>query len=338
MTTTMLVLGGTAWLGREVAREAIEAGYDVTCLARGESGAVPDGARLVSADRTRADGYEAVSGTDWDTVVDVARQPGQVRSALQALADRAGHWTFVSTCSVYADHGTPGADESAELLPALVGDAGTPEQYGEAKVACELACRDAVGDRLLVARAGLIAGYGDPSDRFGYWPARLAAAADADSAWGPTVLWPDVPTAPTQVIDVRDLAQWLVRAARDRTTGTYNAVGESRPFADLLRTVAEVVGFDGEVEAVDPDWLVGQDVQEWAGPRSLPLWIADPDWGGFSARDGRAARDVGLALRPLADLVADALRWEREQGLGRQRAAGLAPDDEQELLAAWRGR
>ncbi|MGN6299586.1 MAG: NAD-dependent epimerase/dehydratase family protein [Angustibacter sp.] len=336
--TTMLVLGGTGWLGREVVRAAVEQGYDVTCLARGESGGVPDVARLVAADRTRAEAYDAVAGAHWDAVVDVARQPGQVRSALRALGDRAGHWTFVSTCSVYADHGTPGADESAVLLPALAGDVGTPEEYGEAKVACELACRDAVGDRLLVARAGLIAGYGDPSDRFGYWPARLAAAAEADPAWGPSVLWPDVPTAPTQAVDVRDLAQWLVRAGRDGTTGTYNAVGESRPFADLLRTVAEVVGFEGAVEAVDPDWLVAHDVQEWAGPRSLPLWIADPGWGGFSARDGWAAWQAGLTLRPLADLVADSLRWEREQGLGRERAAGLAPDDEQELLAAWRGR
>ncbi|KQX66847.1 oxidoreductase [Angustibacter sp. Root456] len=334
----MLVLGGTAWLGREVAREAIGAGYDVTCLARGESGSVPDGARLVAADRTQADGYAAVSGRDWDAVVDVARQPGQVRSALAALGERAGHWTFVSSCSVYADHGTPEADESAPLLPALDATEGTAEQYGEAKVACELACLEALPDRLLVARAGLIAGPGDRSDRFGYWPARFALAAEGDPAWPSTVLVPDTPHFATQTIDVRDLAAWLVRSATARSTGVFNVVGADEPLGTVLEAAARVAGYDGAVEAVDSQWLHEQDVEDWMGPRSLPLWIADPAWAGFGARDGSAARAAGLTYRPLDDLVAGALAWERELGLHRHRSAGLTAAQERALLTAWAAR
>ena len=311
----------------------------MTCLARGVTGAVPEGATWVRADRDVREAYDEVRDRDWDDVVDVSWQPGQVRSALAALADRAGHWTYVSSCSVYASHGTPDADESAELLPALEGDTADGEHYGEAKVACEQACRDAVGDRLLVARSGLIGGYGDPSDRFGYWVARFAAAAEDSPGWAasPAVLLPADEQAPTQTLDVHDLAEWLVRAGEDGVTGTFNAVGERVPLGTVLRAAARSVGFTGSVVRVPSSFLRDQAVEEYMGPRSLPLWIADPDWAGFSARDGSAARGAGLTTRPLDELVADALRWERERGLGRERKAGLTPEQEQELVQAWSG-
>src|SRR5215213_9055774 len=330
----VLVLGGTAWLGSEMARTALARGGQVTCLARGVSGAVPEGVTWVRADRDRADAYNAVRERSWDDVVDVSWQPGQVRLALAALAGRARHWTYVSSGSVYAAHGTPGADEAAELLPALEGDSADQEHYGEAKVACEQACRDAVGDRLLVARSGLIAGYGDPSDRFGYWVARFAAAAEGFPSWAasPAVLLPADEQAPTQTLDVHDLAGWLVRAGEDGVTGTFNAVGERVPLGTVLRAAARVAGFTGAVVRVPSSFLVAQQVEEYMGPRSLPLWIADPDWAGFSARDGSAAQAAGLSTRPLDDLLADALRWERERGLGRERKAGLTPQQERELV------
>jgi len=184
--TTILVLGGTQWLGREVARAALARGDDVTCLARGEAGAPADGVEWVRADRTQPGAYDAVAGRAWDVVVDVSWQPGMVRSALAALSGTTQTWVYVSSCSVYADHSVPDADESAPLLPALDADEATQEQYGEAKVACEQECREARGDRpLLIARSGLIAGYGDRSDRFGYWMARFAAenAASGSGAW-----------------------------------------------------------------------------------------------------------------------------------------------------------
>ncbi len=208
--TRTLVLGGTAWLGRTVAQLALERGHDVTCLARGESGAVAPGVTWVRTDRADPAAYDEVRGRDWDQVVDVSRVPGHVRTALAALGDRAAHWVFVSSCSVYAEHATPGADETAPVLPAHEGDTATVEQYGEAKVACEQLCIEALADRLLVARSGLIAGHGDLSDRFGYWPGRFAAAVTGMNGWSAAapVLVPDTFDAPTQTLDVRDLAGW----------------------------------------------------------------------------------------------------------------------------------
>ena len=326
----ILVLGGTAWLGREVAGQGVGRGHAVTCLARGESGRVADGSVLVSADRGQPGAYEGVAGRDWDAVVDVSWQPGYVRGALAELAGRTGHWGYVSTGNVYASHDVVGADESTPLVvptgPDV--DVADKELYGEAKVACEQACSAAVGDRLLVARAGLIGGPGDPSDRAGYWVAR--AARDPE---GP-MLVPGPADLPVSVIDVRDLAAWLLDSAEKGTTGIYDAVGPVVPFGEWLGQARELGGHTGPVVAADRDWLVEQGVQQWMGEDSLPLWVAEPGWEGWSARSGAAARAAGLTHRPRRDLQADALAWERELGLDRPRKAGLSPAREQELINA----
>jgi 2'-hydroxyisoflavone reductase len=334
--TTLLVLGGTAWLGGEIARAAVARGHEVTCLARGTSGSPPPGVRWVQADRDQLGAYDEVAAQHWDDVVDVSWQPGQVRSALHALGEHAGHWTYVSSCSVYADHATVDADESAPLLPALVGEVSDRELYGEAKVACEQACTEVVADRLLIARSGLIGGYGDRSDRFGYWPGRF----DLAERDGGPVLVPDTDQLASQTIDVRDLADWLVRAGAAGTVGVMNAVGERHSFAEVIdaaRTVARFSGAegDGRLVRVSSDWLRNQEVEEYMGPRSLPLWLSDRDWAGFSARDGSRARAAGLTHRPLPELLEDSLRWERELGLERERQAGLSRDEELALLERW---
>jgi 2'-hydroxyisoflavone reductase len=330
----VLVLGGTAWLGGTVAATALEHGHQVTCLARGQAGAVPDGARLVTADRADPAAYDEVAGQDWDAVVDVSWQPGFVRSALGALGGRARHWTYVSSCSVYADQSRPGNDESAPLLPPLEGDEATREQYGHAKVACEALCRSALGDRLLVARSGLIGGPGDVSDRTGYWPARFARAVED----GGPVLVPDDPDQPVQLIDVRDLAAWMVAGAEAAWTGVFNASGPVVRFGDVIQLSRSAAGHTGPVVLVDPDWLVEQDVEQYMGPDSLALWLHDPDWAGFSSRDTAAIGRTGLVTRPVGQTLADVLPWERSVGLDRPRRAGLSAARELELLAAWSAR
>lgn len=327
----ILVVGGTSWLGGEVARVGLDRDHAVTCLARGESGQVPPGATFVRADRGEDTAYDQVREHDWDGVVDVSWQPGFVRGAVSALAGRTGTWVYVSSCSVYAAHDTIGADESAALLPALEGDEATMETYGEAKVACERAVLDVVGqDGAVIARSGLIGGPGDHTDRTGYWPLRFAHPSRDDGG----VLVPAEQGISTQVADVRDLASWLVRCMEDSVRGIFNVSGPVTPLSEHLAAARRVAGHHGPLVAVTNDWLVAHEVQEWAGPRSLPLWLHSKGWEGFAARSTKAALAAGLVCRPLEQTLSDVLGWEVAQGQGRPRRAGLTPAEERQLIEA----
>lgn len=333
----ILILGGTGWLGGVVGRTAISGGHQVTCLARGTA-APPDGARLVKADRTAPDAYADVADQQWDLIVEVSRQPGQVRGAAEALAPSlgdTGHWVFVSTGSVYLpDRDRLAGTEDDPIREPLAADEATAETYGEGKVSCEQAPTGIVGDdRVTIARAGLIGGPGDVSDRFGYWPAAFARAA-ADGQ-GP-VLVPDLPALPTQVIDVRDLADWILLAGLARTAGVFDTVGPATTVGEVLELCRQIAGHTGDVVPADPDWLTAHEVAYWSGPKSLPLWLpADHEL--TVPRSGAKAAVAGLSRRPMEEFITDVLADETARDLQRSRSAGLSRAEELELIADVRG-
>ncbi len=320
----LLVLGGTRFLSHAIAADAVARGHQVTCAARGESGAVPAGARHVVLDRAAPD-WSALDG-EWDAVVDVARTPSWVADALDALADRVPHWTFVSTISVYADHATPGgSQDTLPLLEPITDDVeqDTPEKYGASKVACEQDVQ-ARATQALVVRPGLIVGPGDPSGRFSYWPERLAE--------GGVVLAPESPDRPVQVIDVRDLANWVVTCSENRETGVYDATGHVSSLGVVLEEIARSVGGGAELVWVDARFLQEHDVRHWAGPRSLPLWLPDESIG-IASHDVSAAFATGLTTRPITATARDTLAWLRSD----EKAArtGLTRAEERDLIAEW---
>jgi len=322
----LLILGGTQFLGRAIATRACAAGHDVTCAARGVSGAVPAGVRFVKIDRDTSDGLAPLKGESFDAVVDVSRHPGQVRRAVAALKHRAAHWTFVSTGSVYADNRTP--NQRAETAPLKTPtepdvERGTEATYGYDKVACE----QAVGSHAFICRAGLIVGPEDPTGRFTYWLARLARGGE--------VLAPGAPDDPVQVIDVRDVAQWIGRCAETRVIGTYDCVGPQIPRGEFLTTCARAIGRDCTLTWVESAFLAAQGVNPWAGPRSLPLWVVLPERAGLMTRDPAPARAAGLTARSLEQTARDTLAWHSGADVP---LTGLTTDEEAAVLQAWHAR
>lgn len=327
----MLIFGGTVLVSRAVATEAVRRGHDVVCAARGKSGAVPDGAALVRVDRDEPATLEQLADGRFDAVVDTSIMSHRwTVDALRVLADRADHWTFVSSISVYADHKTLGQRPGAPVLEprpihaTLADRANDADLYGAIKVASENAVLEAFGPRAFVVRPGLVSGPGDHTDRFGYWPMRFAR--------GGQVLVPEDPQLPAQYIDVRDLAAWVVDGAEQRLGGVFDAIAPPAPMPEVLGGIAEAVGFDGESVPATSEQLQAAGVNVWAGPKSLPMWL-EPDMYGMAAHDAQPALDAGMPVRSLADAALGALEYERELGVDRQRKSGLTPAEEAEVIA-----
>ena len=325
----ILVLGGTGWLGRRAAQVAIAAGHEVVCTSRGSEG--PAGAQQVSLDRDADDALAALPATEWDAVVDVATHPGQVRRAVRDLGRRADRYVYVSTCDVYASLVDEGVDESAALNAPLSADKMTmAEQYGPAKVACEQAVLTAFGSgRSVILRPGLIGGPGDPTGRSTYWPSRFAHPSNPQGQ----VLVPDALDQLTSVIDVRDLADWIIRLVERDASGVFNATGNAIPLEQHLQAAREVAASTASFAPASPPWLTAHDVSEWMGPRSLPLWINDPAECGVGALSNARARAAGLTLCPLHDTLADTLAWAKRARVPTANGAGLTDADERSLLA-----
>lgn len=330
----LLILGGTAFLGRATAETARAAGHEVTCAARGKSGPPPEGVTFIRVDRDAPDGLSPLEEGTFDAVVDVSSRPSQVRKAVAALANRTRHWTYVSTGSVYADRATPGQRaDSAPVLAAAPPEMDDPTAaYGPCKVACEEAVRAGVGpDRVFICRAGLIVGPGDDSGRFAYWVDRLARGGE--------VLAPGRPTDPVQWVDVRDLAAWLVRAAESGLTGGYDGIGAPVSRVDFLDAVRRGVAGDTRLTWVDQKFLSEHGIQPWAGQRSLPMWLPLPDYGGFMTRDVSASLAAGLSTRDVAQTARDTLTWLGSvPPADRSEWPGLDAEEEAALLAAWQAR
>ena len=318
----LLLLGGPRFLGRAIAEAALERGHELTFFNRGKTnpGLHPDAEHLVG---DRAGDLAALTSREWDAVVDTSGYvPRDVRASAEALGD-SDFYCFVSSVSVYADFARPIDEESpVAQLGDLPDDEITEETYGPLKALCEEAARAVFGDSASIVRPGLIVGPHDPTGRFTYWPHRVAR--------GGMVLAPAPAEEPTQIIDVRDLGDWIVSLCERRVGGVFNAAHPGVSRGQLLETCRSVAGVDADITWIDPDFLVEQGVGQWM---ELPLWIHDPDATYFDRVDTGRAIASGLTFRPLAETVRATLEDAETTD-----AAGLKPDRETELLKAWHGR
>lgn len=315
----VLLLGGTGFLGRAIATAAATRGHEVTCLARG-NGEIAGSGIFIQSDRDNDDALAAVSDRSWDAVIDLTRHPVHARRAVRDLSAR--HWVYVSTSTVYSRGDVLEQDESGPIVDALDGEL-MPDMtmYGPAKVACENAYREH-GDSCTIIRSGLIGGDGDHTGRTGYYPWRFAHPT------GENVLVPD-PTFPVAMIDVEDLAAWIVECAERRHSGTFNATGRTTTLSEVLGLSQEITASAAVAYPVSDDVLDAHGVASWMGPKSLPLWVNDPSFRYVSTLDTTAAREHGLTMRSLRDTLAAALEYEEHRQ--EPRLAGLS-DEEEELL------
>jgi 2'-hydroxyisoflavone reductase len=315
-TLRILVLGGTKFLGRAFVESAVARGHELTLFNRGETNAdlFPDVEKLRG---DRAGDLAPLEGRSWDAVVDPSGYvPSVVRASAELLRDT-GLYAFVSSVSVYADFSTGPNEESA---CAELGGASADElaedfsNYGALKALCERTVAEVFRERSLIVRPGLIVGPHDPTGRFTYWAHRLHRGGE--------ILAPGPSEHRAQFIDVRDLAEWLVHCVERRVTGVFNATNEGVPWAELLA--------GAEVTWVSSEHLTEHEVGEWM---ELPLWIADPAMAAADRADVSRALAAGLAFRPLEDTVRATLELAETT-----EAAGLAPEKEAAILAAWHGR
>lgn len=329
----ILVLGGTVFLGRAATDAALARGHRVSHFNRGQS--APDDRRVETLHGDRADAAalgRALEGRLWDAVIDTSGyMPQVVQRSAAALSARVGRYLFVSSISAHAGFDRDGFDEDAPLAPA---PRPLPEVldmalYGPLKAACEAAVRMAYGERATIVRPGLIAGPHDPTDRFTYWPGRVAS--------GGTVLAPGRPQRAIQLIDVRDLAEWMVHLLEGQVAGAFIATGPRAPLTmgRMLDACRAVSGSDARFEWVDDARLLEAGAAPW---RELPLWIPESDRAMRAMMGASIARALarGLRLRPLAETIADTLAWSRTRPADHAWKAGLTPERERALLESAR--
>src|SRR5215207_9415215 len=325
----ILIIGGTRFLGRHLVVSALARGHEVTLFNRGKTN--PDlfpQLETILGDREKDVQKLAQAGRLWDTVIDVAGYlPRLVRLSAEVLKENVSRYVFISTISVYADFKKIGIDESypvgkieGEAIEEITG-----ETYGPLKVLCEKAVQDLYGERALIIRPGLIVGPHDPTDRFTYWPVRVARGGE--------VLAPQKPEAPIQIIDVRDLSDFVVKLIEENASGIYNATGPDYELTigKLLDVSRQLTGSNANIHWASVEFLNQHKVQAWS---DMPTWIPDDEEGvGFSRVDVSNAIAWGFKFRPLEQTVRDTLAWAQRRPANHEWRAGLTAEREADVLA-----
>jgi 2'-hydroxyisoflavone reductase len=333
----ILILGGTIFLGPHLIEAALVRGHQITIFNRGQHNPdwYPEVEKL-RGDRSR--NVEALHGRRWDAVIDTCGYlPGVVRKSAELLANAVEHYTFISSCSVYANFDLDGTDENAPVSTVTseqvneaekidTGERATAltygKMYGALKALCERAAEEVMPGRVLNVRAGLLVGSYDYSDRFTYWVHRVAQGGE--------VLAPGQPGRRVRVLDARDLAEWIIRMIEMRQTGIYNATGaeDGLTIGRLLEECRTVSGSAATFIWASEKFLLDQKVAAWS---EMPLWIPEEYNGIFLVNNDKATR-AGLTFRPLSETIKDTLTWDATRSSNIEWRAGLKPVQERELL------
>lgn len=333
MAKSILVLGGSNFLGPHVVTPALARGHAVTLFNRGRTH--PDWFPNVEKLRGDRDGHlEALAGRRWDAVVDTSGfVPRIVEASARLLAPNVGHYVFISSISVYAREDQIGADESAPLdqlhgpPDENVGVSGSRgRDYGALKALCEQTAERVMPGRVASIRPGLIVGPGDPTGRFSHWVSRMADGGE--------VLGPGDGTTPVQFVDGRDLGAWIVHVIETGAVGTYNALCPGIAMNTVLDACNTAAGGRATITWVDAKFLDQHGAQPWS---ELPLWVDNHnDYAGFGTRSSARAIAAGLTFRPVLETAKDTLGWlSTLPADDRARSSGLARDKEAQILAAW---
>jgi 2'-hydroxyisoflavone reductase len=341
----ILVLGGTGLIGPPMVAYAVARGHQLTLFNRGKTNTelFPELERIIGDrnDDISALAAEVAKGRRWDVVIDnTASIPRWVEESAGLLKNSADLYLYTSSISAYADSSTPGADETApvgaisaeEVAKVKTNRDITDTNYGPLKALCERAAQTAFPERCIVVRPGLIVGPGDSSDRFTYWPVRIHRGGE--------ILAPGNPTDPVQFIDCRDLGEWYVRLVENNAVGVYNGVGPASPMsiAEMLYGIRATTGGELSFTWVDAGFLKQHEVEEWG---EMTVWVPPVgEYAGFSSSSIARAKQAGLSFRPLATTAVDTLAyWSSlpEERRAKPRA-GLDPEKERAVLAAWHAR
>lgn len=328
----ILVLGGTVFLGRGIVEAAVAQGHEVTLFNRGTNPQVFPQVEQLLGDR---DGnLTALEGRQWDVVIDTCGYvPRLVRYTAELLRDVVQQYIFISTVSVYADTGLIGLHEESELGRTLADPTSekvTGESYGPLKVLCEELVTEIYGPgRSLILRPGLIVGPHDPTDRFTYWPYRLAHQSQT--------LIPGRPERPIQFIDVRDIGDFTIHALTQKLSGVYNLVGPAAPLpmGELVAICQKSFDHPAEPIWMPEQFLLEQGVEPWS---QLPFWFPedDPERRGLFQVSNAKAVAAGLTFRPVAQTVQDTLAWANTRSKEHVWRVGLTPEREKELITLWK--